>query len=85
LATLLIRLGLGGSLIGVILINLVPTTPFVILILTPFIEQVDVSLIGKPDAGRRPCAHVAPRPSPAHRTRYVDGRYSGNRADHRLV
>lgn len=44
LATLLIRVGLGGSLIGVILINLVPTTPFVILILTPFIEQVDVSL-----------------------------------------
>jgi putative spermidine/putrescine transport system permease protein len=44
LATLLIRLGFGGSLIGVILINLVPTTPFVILILTPFIEQVDTSL-----------------------------------------
>jgi len=44
LATMLIRFGLGGSLIGVILVNIVPTTPFVILILTPFIEQVDTTL-----------------------------------------
>ncbi|HLY27034.1 MAG TPA: ABC transporter permease subunit [Aggregatilineales bacterium] len=44
LATMLIRMGLGGSLIGVILANIVPTTPFVILILTPFIEQVDTAL-----------------------------------------
>lgn len=44
LATLLIRQGLGGSLIGIILANIVPTIPFVILILTPFIEQVDMSL-----------------------------------------
>lgn len=44
LATLLIRWGLGGTLIGVIIINLVPVVPFVILILAPFIEQVDLSL-----------------------------------------
>ena len=44
LATLLIRIGLGGTLVGVIIINLVPIIPFVILILAPFIEQVDTSL-----------------------------------------
>jgi len=43
-ATLLIKLGLGGNLIGIILINLVPITPFCIFVLTPFIEQVDTSL-----------------------------------------
>lgn len=35
---------LGGSLLSVILINLVPIVPFVILILRPFIEQIDGSL-----------------------------------------
>lgn len=35
---------LGGSLPSIILINLVPVVPFVILILRPFIEQIDVSL-----------------------------------------
>ncbi len=44
LATILLSLDLGKSLIGIILINLVPIVPFVILILTPFIEQVDGSL-----------------------------------------
>lgn len=44
MATVLLSLGLGGTIPGIILINLVPITPFVILILTPFIEQVDVSL-----------------------------------------
>lgn len=44
LATLLLRLNLGGTLLGVILINLVPVIPFVILILAPFVEQVDTSL-----------------------------------------
>lgn len=43
LATVVLRY-LGGELPGVILVNVVPTLPFVILILTPFIEQVDVSL-----------------------------------------
>jgi putative spermidine/putrescine transport system permease protein len=44
LATILLRVGIGGGLPGVILVNLVPVVPFVILILTPFIEQVDISL-----------------------------------------
>jgi putative spermidine/putrescine transport system permease protein len=43
LATILLRY-LSGDLPGVILINVVPTLPFVILILVPFIEQVDLSL-----------------------------------------
>jgi putative spermidine/putrescine transport system permease protein len=43
LATVLLTY-LGGGLPSVILINVVPTLPFVILILMPFIEQVDVSL-----------------------------------------
>jgi putative spermidine/putrescine transport system permease protein len=41
LATLIYGLGLGGQLIGVILINLVPAVPFAILVLTPFMEAID--------------------------------------------
>lgn len=41
LATLLYKLGLAGHVSGVVLANLVPSVPFVILIMTPFIEQVD--------------------------------------------
>lgn len=41
LATLLYKLGLGGTLTGVVLANLVPAVPFVILTMTPFIEQID--------------------------------------------
>ncbi|HEX7737150.1 MAG TPA: ABC transporter permease [Ktedonobacteraceae bacterium] len=48
LATLLAQIDLGtllgSSLANVIVINVVPILPFVILILTPFIEQVDVTL-----------------------------------------
>jgi putative spermidine/putrescine transport system permease protein len=44
LATLLYRLGLGGTLIGVVLGNLVPAVPLVVLVLTPFIEQIDPNL-----------------------------------------
>lgn len=43
LATVLLRY-LGGELPSVMLVNVVPTLPFVILILVPFMEQVDVSL-----------------------------------------
>jgi putative spermidine/putrescine transport system permease protein len=43
LATVLLRY-LGGGLFSVVLINLVPILPFAILILVPFIEQVDDSL-----------------------------------------
>jgi len=41
LATVLLRHDLGGTLTGVILANLVPSVPFVILTMTPFIEQID--------------------------------------------
>ncbi|HST84912.1 MAG TPA: ABC transporter permease subunit [Kineosporiaceae bacterium] len=41
LATVLYKFGLAGHLSGVVLANLVPSVPFVILTMTPFIEQVD--------------------------------------------
>jgi putative spermidine/putrescine transport system permease protein len=41
LATALYRLHLGGTLSGVILANLVPTIPFVVLVMIPFVEQID--------------------------------------------
>ncbi|BCH61115.1 spermidine/putrescine ABC transporter permease [Agrobacterium vitis] len=41
LATVLYQVGLGGSFWGVVLINLVPSLPFVILVMIPFIEQID--------------------------------------------
>jgi putative spermidine/putrescine transport system permease protein len=41
LATVLYQLGLGGTFWGVVLINLVPSLPFVILVMIPFIEQID--------------------------------------------
>lgn len=44
LATLLYQLKFGGTLTGVILANIVPGVPFVILVLTPFIEQIDPKL-----------------------------------------
>ena len=41
LATVLYKAGLGGTMWGVIAANLVPTVPFVVLVLIPFIEQID--------------------------------------------
>jgi putative spermidine/putrescine transport system permease protein len=41
MASLLYRIGLGGTFSGVVLANLVPTIPFVVLVMTPFIEQID--------------------------------------------
>ncbi len=41
LATVLYKFHLGSSLTGVILANLVPSVPFVVLTMTPFIEQID--------------------------------------------
>jgi putative spermidine/putrescine transport system permease protein len=41
LATLLYEWGLGGNMTGVVLANLVPSLPFVVLTMTPFVEQVD--------------------------------------------
>ena len=44
MATVLYKVQLGGTIWGVILANLVPAAPFVILVMTPFIEQVDPNL-----------------------------------------
>ena len=41
LATTLYQSGLAGTVAGVVLANLVPTTPFVILVMIPYIEQID--------------------------------------------
>ena len=44
MATVMYKFGLAGTLTGVILANLVPALPFVILVITPFIEQIDPNL-----------------------------------------
>jgi putative spermidine/putrescine transport system permease protein len=41
LATVLYKYHLAGTLAGVVLANLVPSVPFVVLTMTPFIEQID--------------------------------------------
>jgi putative spermidine/putrescine transport system permease protein len=41
LATVLYQLKLAGTFWGVVLANLVPTIPFVVLVMIPFIEQID--------------------------------------------
>jgi putative spermidine/putrescine transport system permease protein len=51
LATVLYRVQLAGSISGVILANLVPTVPFVVLIMIPFIEQIDPKI----EAAARMC------------------------------
>jgi putative spermidine/putrescine transport system permease protein len=51
LATLLYKLQLAGNIQGVILANLVPTVPFVVLVMIPFIEQIDPKI----EAAARMC------------------------------
>jgi putative spermidine/putrescine transport system permease protein len=51
LATLLYKLNLAGDIQGVILANLVPTVPFVVLVMIPFIEQIDPKI----EAAARMC------------------------------
>ncbi len=46
LATTLYKYNLAGTLTGVIVANLVPSVAFVVLIMTPFIEQLDPRLEG---------------------------------------
>ena len=41
MATVLYQLNLAGTFWGVVLANLVPTIPFVVLVMIPFIEQID--------------------------------------------
>jgi putative spermidine/putrescine transport system permease protein len=51
LATVLYKYQLAGSIWGVILANLVPSIPFVVLTMTPFIEQIDPKI----EAAARMC------------------------------
>ncbi|MEO6826514.1 MAG: ABC transporter permease [Microbacteriaceae bacterium] len=44
LATVMYNFGLGRSLLAVILVNLVPSVPFVIITMTPFIEQINPAI-----------------------------------------
>ena len=44
LATALYKMGLGGTLAGVIAANLVPAVPFVVMTMTPFIEQINPTI-----------------------------------------
>lgn len=44
LATVMYNLGLGRTLLAVILVNLVPSIPFVIITMTPFIEQINPAI-----------------------------------------
>src|SRR5665647_165984 len=44
LATVMYNMGLGRSLTAVILVNLVPSVPFVIMTMTPFIEQINPAI-----------------------------------------
>jgi len=41
LATVLYQAGLGGTFWGVVLANLVPSVPFVVIVLIPYVEQID--------------------------------------------
>ena len=51
LATVLYKVHLAGTLTGVVLANLVPSVPFVVLTMTPFIEQIDPKI----EAAARMC------------------------------
>ncbi len=44
LATMLYEFRVAGTMIGVIIANLVPSVPLVVLLLTPFFEQIDPNL-----------------------------------------
>ena len=44
MATVFYKLHVGGTIWGVILANMVPALPFVIMVMTPFIEQIDPNL-----------------------------------------
>ena len=44
LATVMYNVGLGRTLTAVILVNLVPSIPFVIMTMTPFIEQINPAI-----------------------------------------
>ncbi|GAB3432564.1 ABC transporter permease [Actinophytocola sediminis] len=51
LATVLYKFDLAGGILGVVIANLVPSVPFVVLTMTPFIEQIDPKI----EAAARMC------------------------------
>jgi len=44
LATVMYQAHIAGTIFGVILANMIPAVPFMILVMTPFIEQIDSNL-----------------------------------------
>ncbi len=66
LATVLYQVQLAGTIYGVILANLIPAAPFVILVMSPFIEQIDPNL---ESAARVFGASRCSRPASVHRSR----------------
>ncbi|MDP9965611.1 putative spermidine/putrescine transport system permease protein [Variovorax paradoxus] len=44
LATVMYQAHVAGTIFGVILANMIPAVPFIILVMTPFIEQIDANL-----------------------------------------
>ncbi|GAA3960698.1 ABC transporter permease subunit [Actinomadura viridis] len=44
LATVLYKFHLAGTMTGVVAANLVPALPFVVLVMTPFVEQIDANV-----------------------------------------
>ncbi len=44
LATVMYNVGLGRTITAVVLVNLVPSVPFVIMTMTPFIEQINPAI-----------------------------------------
>jgi len=44
LATVMYQAHIAGTVFGVILANMIPAVPFMILVMTPFIEQIDANL-----------------------------------------
>jgi putative spermidine/putrescine transport system permease protein len=57
LATALYKVHLAGTMAGVIVANLVPTIPFVVLTMTPFIEQLDRNI----ESAARMCGASTPQ------------------------
>lgn len=56
LATMLYKVHLAGTMTGVVLANLVPSIPFVVFTMTPFIEQIDPRI----EAAARVCGARTP-------------------------
>ncbi|HKT02142.1 MAG TPA: ABC transporter permease subunit [Rugosimonospora sp.] len=44
LTALLYRIGLGGSLLGVVIANLVPAVPLVVLVIVPFVNRISTEV-----------------------------------------